>query len=531
MTEKATLAALFDRDNSDREATLDIARTCAKLTIPQVLPERDWNKTRATTQNFQSLGARGVTSLVGKMLSALWPPTLPWFKLQLKPALEYGGQIGDEELQAVYARLFIRELLYQSVLESAGVTPAGAQTPVSFRTAKRRSLTQLIVTGDVLEHIDSNYRIRVFRRDHYVTRRDSTGDWLYSITNEQIDPIARLSREQIEKAKLRYADLTEKTPSERMQRLVTRVEYQPIKRVWVIEQEVNKEIVNASEEAINPYFSTPYDLTGGEDYGRGFVELNRGDLTSYDSLTERTLDYAAAASKITPVIDEASQVRETDLEKKSGVSIRGRVVGGQVSDIGFLRVDKLSDMSGVLQVRQEIRADLGRSMLLQAEAVRDSERTTAFEVQSVTIKELEGALGGVYAPIADLQQMPLIQRLIHQVSSDKMVPPLPKDAIDIQVLTGLAALAKSAKTQSLLNIAQVAQALGPETLAKINGPVLVDVLARYENIHEPGVLKTNEQVQAERRQALMEQAALMAAEAGTKAAGQIAVNASTPKAG
>ncbi len=169
-------------------------------------------------------------------------------------------------------------------------------------------------------------------------------------------------------------------------------------------------------------------------------------------------------------------------------------------------------------------SQLSKAGLLGSESVRDSERTTKFEIQSVLIKELEGALGGLYTPIADYQQVPLVHRLEYQIVRDKIARPLPPEAVQLEVLTGIAALSKGAQISSLLNIVQAAQALGPEAMAKIDARVLLDVLARNQNVYEPGIIKTNAQVDAEKQQQMQQALAAAAAQQGIQSAGAIAVN-------
>ncbi|WP_434127675.1 hypothetical protein, partial [Enterococcus faecium] len=70
-----------------------------------------------------------------------------------------------------------------------------------FRTMKRHAISQLLCTGDVLEMLDDDNRLRVFRLDQYVTLRDSCGDIIYHITKERID-CAAIDDERLAKAQL-----------------------------------------------------------------------------------------------------------------------------------------------------------------------------------------------------------------------------------------------------------------------------------------------------------------------------------------
>lgn len=522
MTSTETLAAIYERDAGDRWESLETARQCARLIDPGILPHEGHVKGQPLHENFQSLGALGFNNLEGKMLAALWPPMLPWFKLEPAGKIKYAPDVTPEYLEALHHGLFLRELLYQSLLESAesGEDYRGRQT--GFRASKRRAISQLLITGDVLERLDANYQLHVYRRDQYVTRRDSAGNVLYHVVKEMLDPLS-LTEPEREKANLKTEDLRKKPVTDRQMPVLTRTEWQPLTRKWVVTQQVNDQTILEFDERVSQFFCTPYKLTVGEDYGRGRGEQLRGDLKTFDYLCGRAVDWAGLASKMTPVLDPNSYLKPADLAKKSGEPVIDDVEGGRPKHIAFLSVEKVPDFGVMKSVMDTIQDRLARALLIGSEAVRDSERTTKAEYLGL-VRELDGELGGVYAPISDYQQLPLIRRVEHQAQTDKLVAPLPRGAVEIHVLTGIAALARSAKVSGLNNIAAAAQALGPEALAKIDVSALIDALARYENIHEPAVVKSDERVAAEREQMKKDAAQALIMEQGVKTMGAVAEN-------
>lgn len=520
---KNTIKALWEHDDPARQEILDRARMCAALTKPSVLPPRNQSSSQKLPENYQSIGSRGVTTLEGRMVMALWPPEVPWFQLQPAAAIRYNPEIPPEVLQEIQDVLYLHELLIQATLESAGLRSNKYRRQSAFRSSKRMAISQLVVTGDTLEQMLDDYRVRVFRRDQYLTKRDSAGDVLYHVVNERIDPLT-LSDEQISDANLDKTELMGKDVSDRMEDLYTKVEWQPWTRKWVIAQDLREQKINESEETISPFFSTAFDLSPGEDYGRGFVELNLGDLRTLNELEEKLLDFAAMASVHLIAKDYSSLVRDEDLTKPTGSVFSARVISGQVQDVGLLRAEKMNDFQVVFQAAERKRKDLGGAMLIQSESVRDSERTTKFEVAEVTIRELEGVLGGFYAPLADQQQVPLLNRTIWQLKRDKLLPPIPEKSIDIRALTGVAALSRQIKLGKIMNIADIAKGFGDEALAKLDVGVLMDVAARYQSIYEPGLIKTNEQLAAEQQQALAIQAQSAAQQEAIGVAGSVAEN-------
>jgi len=148
------------------------------------------------------------------------------------------------------------------------------------------------------------------------------------------------------------------------------------------------------------------------------------------------------------------------------------------------------------------------------------DRVTATAWNQV-VQELEGALGGVYAPISEQMQLPLLRRVAFQAARDKIVRALPEKAVEIKTLTGLAALSRARRAQDLLTLSSAANNLGPEATAYLDKPTLMKVLARYSNVTEPGVVRSEQQVQEMNQKAMQMQTAQYAAQRGTDALGKI----------
>ena len=58
------------------------ANECSQLTIPSLIPEQKDAGIEYKTP-FQSIGARGVNNLAAKLLLALLPPNMPFFRLRI----------------------------------------------------------------------------------------------------------------------------------------------------------------------------------------------------------------------------------------------------------------------------------------------------------------------------------------------------------------------------------------------------------------------------------------------------------------
>lgn len=525
MAPKDTLKSRYDSADAARQSVLKNARVAASLTKPWILPPIGQQAGSALPENYQSVGSRGITNLVGRMLLALFPPNMPWFQLDMAPDIKHDPEVPAESKEAIAQLLFLQELQLQATLESAHVSDKDNKgrnrRHVGFRSRKRNVLDQALITGDVLEQLTDDYQIKVFRRDQYVTKRDSSQDVIQHIVKERIDPLT-LNDDQRQKSGLDFSKLSDDPADQRMQDLYTEVVWQPESRTWLITQEVNDNRIAESTETITPFFSTPFELAPGEDYGRGFVELNMGDLRSLDDLEKKKLDFAALASKHQIFKDAASTVRDKDLMAETGSIVPGaRVQAGRVMDIAFLTVDKVHDFRVVFQTTERKTRDLSKAFLIESDTQPRGERVTATQIQRIAL-ELEGALGGLYAPVADDQQVPLLQRTIHQMRRDNLLPTLPDDAVRIEALTGIAALSREISAGRVMQLTQVIAQLGEDAMRRIDTGVLINVLARYNSVFEPGMIKSEQQVQEEQEQAASQQAEMTATEQAIASAGKVA---------
>ena len=111
-------------------------------------------------------------------------------------------------------------------------------------------------------------------------------------------------------------------------------------------------------------------------------------------------------------------------------------------------------------------------------------------------------------------QIPLIERLREVLTKKRILPSLPDDTIEIEAVTGIAALSNESDQGKLLGLMQTIAQLGPETMSRIDKGVLLDLLVRQSGIYEPGLVKSEEQVQQEMQE---QQQAMMASQMGEQA--------------
>jgi hypothetical protein len=521
MTSRGRLASLFSSEDGDRTDTLEIARQCSRLTVPWHLPDLGRTEGDRLFRQNQSLGKKGVSNLQGKLLLALYPPDQPFFEITLDPEFQYDPEIPDEFKQAIAQSLWLQQLQTAATLESAEIVSNGKRG-VGFRVAQHHSIGQMITTGDTLEEITDDYTFKVHRRDRYVTRRDDTGCILYHLTKESVDPLS-LTEEDWFKAQLDIAELRKVPARNRMTDILTHHEWQPRSQLWVIEQEVNGYVIRTSEEPESRVFSTPFELITGENYGHGFVEGVLGDLQTLDTMKAKLREAIGNMARMVPVLDTGSPMQEEDLLRPSGEPIRGRVNQGQVQDAAFLQSQKHADIAAVAQYVAALEMNLSKAFLLESAIQPQKERVTAAQVGRIA-EEVDGATGGLYIPISEAKHLPLLRRVRWQMKRDKLLPAMPDRAekmVRFRVLTGLSALAQQAKMGRMLTFAQTVAAFGPDAMRRIDTGVLAKVLQRASNFYEPGLVKSDEQMEQEQQQAIAAQARIAANEQIAKTAGKV----------
>lgn len=530
-TDKGPIAKQYDEDDRERQHVLENIVRFAALTKPWIQPPLQQIKDSRLPENYQSVGSRGVNTLKGATVMALYPPDTPWFELVLASALASDPRIPADVKRAFFNALFTQELAITGLLESAQSEKRSNQRVQTFRMNKGRVIDQLYVTGDALERINPDFSITVFRRDQYVTARDSVGDVLYHIVREVVDPLESRydagGRSLIELAlaagaKVKLDELKAQPARKRLTPIYTECRWQPESRKWLISQEMfGVRIQEPSEDPVSPFISTVYELSPGDDYGRGLVELNRGDLHSLNSLSEKLLDWAALFSKVSPVIDHNSETREADLERPSGQAFRARVRAGAVDDIAFLGPQNAANFQTVFQYREALAQQLGKAFSIESEVQPTGERVTATQVSRIA-REIDGATAGNYANIAEAQHLGTLRRVIWQAKKANLLAPLPEKAYEVRALTGLVALAREGKVARLLELPQLIQAMPEGTARRINFDVLIEAYFRYRGFDEPGLLKSEEQVRREMAEAMRAQAAMQATEKAIDTAGNVA---------
>lgn len=488
-----TLKARYEALTTSRDPFLSRARLASQYTLPHLIPPDGHSAHSNLPTPYQSVGARGVANLSAKLLLALLPPGHPFFKLDIdKFTLQELAQ--DTEARAEFDKAMSD--VEQSIMSHVESSP--------IRISTFEIMKHLLVAGNVLIYKPPGSKksdIRVYDLTKYVCKRDTSGNLMEMILKESISP-SMLSEEVREACECDKGGQDFKNVD-----LFTGIKREQSK--WVVTQEINgKPVPNVRDEYPldkSPWIVLRMQKIDGEDYGRGYVEEFLGDLISLEGLTKAIVKGSAAAAKVIFLVDPNSTTKATDLSKASS----GDFKTGRATDVTTLGLDKFADFRVALDTIDRIERRVAQGFLLSASVQRDAERVTAAEVQFMA-QELDDALGGIYSILAQEFQMPLITRIIEDLTNQRKLPELPSEVVNPVIVTGMDALGRNADLAKLDTLVRDIFALSPEIASQyINLSNYIKRKGAYLRLDTDGLIRTQEEVdqanQQNQMQAMLQQ--------------------------
>lgn len=469
----------------------------AEVTIPSLFPPQGAGPSEDFPQPFQSIGSRGVNNLASKLLLALFPPGSPFFRLRISERIlaELQGLDDGEDIRGEFeAALSLYEMRVVNAMEAAGC-----------RIVIYEAFRQLLVAGNALVHIMKGGAMRYFRLDSYVVVRDGAGNVLEIIVKEKLDRLTLPEHVRDRVAAPVYDETGSCTNLE--VELYTRV--CRTKRGWTEEQECDGvPIPEASSKYPKdkmPWLALRFTREAGEHYGRSYCDELIGDLRTCDSLSQSMVDYAGVASRVVFLVAPGSETRLDDIINAAS----GDAVEGKEDDVGSLKLDKSNDFQTVTTTLQTVEQRLGAAFLLFSSVQRQAERVTAEETRHLA-NELDQGLGGIYSILSQEYQRPVVVLELAQLARDKELPPLPKDTVRPEIITGLDALGRTSDLMRLEALLKdIGTTFGPETVSDyvIAGAAITRKAAAL-SIDTKGLIRSEEEVEKRRaernRQALVE---------------------------
>lgn len=488
--------AAYKRLETLRQPYLDRARDCAKLTIPRLMPESGANGSTDFPTPFQSTGPRGVNNLSAKLLLALLPPNIPFFKFRIEPyakEIAQASKAGGRDPQAEIEKNLVKaELAVQAELESSGL-----------RVVAHEALQQLIVAGNVLLYMpDGETKMRVYRLDQYVVERDPMGTPIQIITCEKVSWVMLPDSVVAELSKLRNRS----TPNDPMPTydVYTRAQFDG--KMWHVCQEVENISIPDTTGKFAPEDFPYIPLRGynssGEHYSRSFTDDYLGDLISLEGLAQAIVEYSAACANVKFLVKPAGLTDKDELAKLPN----GGYGDGTAEDVTVVGIDKFADFRVAADTASQLKTGLSLAFLLNTGVQRPGERVTAEEIRFMA-EELETTLGGTYSLLSLEFQLPLVNLLVRRMTAAQKLPKLPKKIIKPAIVTGIEALGRGNDLMRLReSAAAIAGAIGPGELSKfVNAFELAKRMFTASGIRSEGLIVDPAEAQQGAQQAqLME---------------------------
>lgn len=422
--------ALYKQLTTNRQPYLDRARDASLVTIPSLYPPEGTNYSTTHPTPYQSLGAKGVNNMANKNVQTLFPPSTAFFKLGIGKKKQAQLQKSEGDIKTA---MYTLESSIVGDMETSGLRPKLVH-----------ALKLLIVGGNVVLYVPKKGRPEVFRLDEFGVQRDKQGNVLRLAIQQKVAYQSLSKKVQSQLPKEKITDKVRK--GEEKLDLYTCVIKQD-SEMYYVWQEMCYVTLSGTEGTFNkedlPYRFIPFVDTG-EDYARSFVEDYQGDLNAYEGLRQSLLEASAESAKIIYIVKPNSTLSLKQLKDAR----TGAVLQGNPEDVTALQVDKRMDMMTAQTEAESLRGELATIFLLDSAVRRDAERVTAEEIRQIS-RELETAQGGIYSTLSDNLQNPLVRLYLNRAVANGTIPRVLKDALDLQITTGSAALGRGSEFNTL----------------------------------------------------------------------------------
>ena len=474
-----TLEERFRLLDSRRQYRIDLARKCASLTIPSVLPPINWNDGMVLSQPFSSIASRGVTAMASRMLSALMP-------LNDSPFFRFGLKNGAEATPEIKA--YLETLSYQVF---------NKVICQNLRETIFQALQHLIIVGDVMVIMDDDFSFRNIRTDQYVVQRNVQGKVIETI---------HLEYEPCKDGDDDYATSSTGTGIKQGYDVIyCQYKLDEKKNTWSSTKENDEgEVIDTGEYAVCPLIPLRWYGIMGENYGRSHCEDILGDLLSLENYTQAHIEGMAASSTFWIGVDPAGMTEIDDISSaRNGTFIPARSTDiFCISPAQTLNPQVASTSNAVAEMRREV-AD---AFLMTRAAIPSGDRVTATAVRMIG-SELETVLGGAFSAIARDLMEPIIKRTIFimlnngDMDEGMYAQFFDKDGtLQTEIITGLQALSRDSDLQKLMQMGEMVRNLPPQALQTFKWDSYATALISSLGFDARMWVKSAEQVAQEQQQ-------------------------------
>lgn len=462
----------------------------ALWTIPSVFPHNHLHPNTKKIGNseiqhdYQSIGAILTNSLATKLASVLFPAGQSFFRMNL-----------NKELESVLKRT--KGFDYQNLQSDMVETERKACSRL-FLNASYAQLIQmlryLIITGNALIKRHEG-KITVYSIHNYSILRDNSATVLDIVLRETFTygSLPKEIKEHLGVSDTYKKDTDEVTVFTRIKRATRgsakkeRVVYEVTKEIGG--QEIGKQAVYP--ERLCPYIPVAWNVVNGDSYGHSHVEDYAGDFAKLSDLSRALTLYQIDACKVVNLVKPGATV---DLDSLNAAEI-GEWVQADPNAVGKHEGGEYQKIKAIADDIQSIFSRLSQAFMYSGN-VRDAERVTAEEIR-MNAEEADKALGGVYSRLAECIHLPLAYLLTYEVQPTVISAFVSKE-IDLEILTGLSALGRTAEINGLIQATQVLAAIVPalkQVSARFDTELIVDRVLQAHGVSPKDYMLTPEALQ------------------------------------
>lgn len=438
------MEARWTKMEGDKTGYLTRGQEYSRFTLPAILPETSDKKGGSGTNQhgFQGLGAQVVNHLANKLTNIMFPISKSFFRLAFE----------EDTKEALEARnIDVLELSELFVTVEKKVEDL--QNRIAARVAYTEAFKNLLITGNVLMYTPRKGALQAIKMDRYNHSFDMSGNLLelmilqekaFIMLSQDIQDIIKNSDKM-------------KTPEDdapvKLYTWIYRISETEYGVSQTVEDLVIKDFQTVKVDDL-PYIPVRWNVTYGEDYGRGRVEDHSGDFYMIELLSEAMAKGAILMSDVKYLVKPGSV---TDIDDLSG-SPTGEFVFGNIDDIGVLQLDRFAESDRVVAVLDKYERRVGQAFLLGSANRREGERVTATEIRLDAV-DAETSLGGNYTSLAASWLVPqarLYLKMVNFPFPDQVVP---------DIVTGLEVFGKLGdldKIEQYTQMLQLPQAWPPQ---------------------------------------------------------------------
>lgn len=505
MSKPTSIKSQYQEMSTNRAQYLENARKFASWTLPGIISISD---TLPATVNgevapiyepkFDSIGAEAVNYLANKITLALFPAMRPFFRLAPQESSAQADLAKRDEQAATQLSSALREVERVGLRKFNKITERADLTTTAMH---------LIVTGNAL-YVHEVGNTRMYDMSKYVVQRDISGGVLKIIIREGVayQALTPEQKDLLVNKKFKDDDVVE---------LYTMSHWDADQNAYVVTQalddvDVPVAVPRTYSKDELPFIPLTWQLTSGEHYGRGMVEMYKGAFASVNALSREMTILGIASAKVVFLVNPGATTLASRIDELNECE-SGTYFIGLEDDLAVSTVNKMADA----QIVQAIIADhsrlIQRVFLMDTAVQRDAERVTAEEIRRVA-NQLETSFGGVYSRLSRKWQRPLAIKSVTLAMAELGFSFEDETWIDIEIVTGLESISRSAEVDDLLNFLTALtalQQLDERTRMRLEEGEIIRKIASGYNVDTTSpmkVVKSDEEyaaaVEQEQQQAL-----------------------------